>query len=72
MGRATSGVHGIDLDKGDAVIGMVVDRRDATLLVVSQNGFGKRSQLADYRVQKRGGKGMITVKTTDKTGRSWP
>jgi DNA gyrase subunit A len=68
MGRATGGVKGIELDGGDRVIGMVVIRRDATLLVVSQRGFGKRSELADYRVQKRGGKGIITFHNTEKTG----
>jgi DNA gyrase subunit A len=68
MGRATSGVRGIQLVDDDMVIGMVVIRRDATLLVVSENGLGKRSKLADYRVQKRGGKGIITVKHTEKTG----
>jgi DNA gyrase subunit A len=68
MGRATTGVRGIALAKDDAVIGMVVIRRDATLLVVSEKGLGKRSPLGDYRVQKRGGKGIITLKRTDKTG----
>jgi DNA gyrase subunit A len=68
MGRATTGVKGIELESGDAVIGMVVIRRDATLLVVSERGFGKRSELADYRVQRRGGKGIITFRKTDKTG----
>ena len=68
MGRVAGGVKGIELDKGDEVIGMVVIRRDATLLVVSEKGFGKRSELSDYRVQKRGGKGIITLKKTDKTG----
>ncbi len=67
MGRATGGVKGIELEK-DQVIGMVVIRRDATLLVVSEKGFGKRSELAEYRVQKRGGKGIITFNNTDKTG----
>jgi len=56
MGRATTGVKGIELEKGDEVIGMVVVRRDASILVVSEKGYGKRSELADYRVQKRGGK----------------
>jgi len=69
MGRATSGVKGIELDTDDAVIGMVIVRREATLLVVSEKGYGKRSELAEYRVQKRGGKGIITLKKTDKTGR---
>ncbi|MBM4185873.1 MAG: DNA gyrase subunit A [Gemmatimonadetes bacterium] len=68
MGRATTGVKGIELDAQDRLIGMVVIRRDATLLVVSDKGFGKRSELADYRVQKRGGKGIITFHNTDKTG----
>jgi DNA gyrase subunit A len=68
MGRATTGVKGVELDLGDAVIGMVVIRREACLLVVSENGYGKRSELGDYRVQKRGGKGIITLKVTEKTG----
>ncbi|HEU5050042.1 MAG TPA: DNA gyrase C-terminal beta-propeller domain-containing protein, partial [Gemmatimonadales bacterium] len=68
MGRATTGVKGIELSGDDRVIGMVVLRRDATLLVVSEKGYGKRSPLTEYRVQKRGGKGIITFKVTDKTG----
>ncbi len=68
MGRATGGVKGIDLAKGDAVIGMVVVRRDAKLLVISENGFGKQSEVSEYRVQTRGGKGIITMDKTAKTG----
>jgi DNA gyrase subunit A len=68
MGRDTTGVKGIELEQGDEVIGMVVIRREATLLVVTEHGLGKRSELADYRVQYRGGKGIITLKRTDKTG----
>jgi DNA gyrase subunit A len=68
MGRVAAGVKGVELEKDDHVIGMVVVRRDATLLVVSEKGYGKRSELADYRVQRRGGKGIITLKRTDKTG----
>ncbi|HEX7463785.1 MAG TPA: DNA gyrase subunit A, partial [Actinomycetota bacterium] len=68
MGRATTGVKGIELEPGDAVIGMVVVRREATLLAVAEHGLGKRSELADYRVQYRGGKGIITLRCTDKTG----
>jgi DNA gyrase subunit A len=68
MGRVATGVKGIELAEGDRVIGMVVIRRDATLLVVSEKGFGKRSELSDYRVQRRGGKGIITLRKTDKTG----
>ena len=69
MGRATGGVKGIELDKGDAVIGMVVVKERAELLVVSERGIGKRSVLGDYRVQKRGGKGIITMQQTEKTGK---
>ena len=61
-------MRGVQLEKDDRVIGMVVLRRDATLLVVSENGMGKRSKVADYRVQRRGGKGIITLKRTAKTG----
>jgi len=68
MGRATTGVKGIELEQGDALIGMVVVRRDSSLLVVTENGLGKRSELSEYRVQHRGGKGLITLKKTDKTG----
>jgi DNA gyrase subunit A len=68
MGRGTAGVRGIMLAKDDRVIGMVVVRREATLLVVAERGLGKRSPLGDYRVQKRGGKGIITLKRTGKTG----
>ncbi|HXJ85062.1 MAG TPA: DNA gyrase subunit A [Candidatus Methylomirabilis sp.] len=68
MGRATTGVRGIELEKDDAVIGMVIVKREATLLVVAEHGLGKRSELADYRIQHRGGKGIITLKRTEKTG----
>jgi DNA gyrase subunit A len=69
MGRATSGVKGIELARGDRVIGMVVVRERAELLVVSEKGIGKRSVLGDYRVQHRGGKGIITMQRTEKTGK---
>ncbi len=68
MGRATAGVRGIHLSSDDRVIGMVILRRDATLLVVTERGMGKRSALVDYRVQRRGGKGIITLKRSKKTG----
>jgi len=68
MGRATTGVRGITLEEGDRVVDMVVIRRDATLLVVTEKGLGKRSELGEYRVQRRGGKGIITLKHNDKTG----
>jgi DNA gyrase subunit A len=68
MGRDTTGVKGIELREDDVVKGMVVVKRDATLLVVTENGMGKRSPIDAYRVQKRGGKGIITLNRTDKTG----
>jgi DNA gyrase subunit A len=68
MGRDTTGVKGIELDGDDAVVGMVVVKREAALLCVSANGMGKRSAIDDYRVQRRGGKGIITVNRTDRTG----
>ncbi|HET7621117.1 MAG TPA: DNA gyrase subunit A [Gemmatimonadaceae bacterium] len=68
MGRDTTGVKGIELRPGDVVKGMVVVKRDATLLVVTGKGMGKRSPIDAYRVQKRGGKGIITLNRTDKTG----
>jgi DNA gyrase subunit A len=68
MGRDTTGVRGIDLRPDDGVVGMVVVKRDATLLVVTSKGMGKCSNIGEYRVQKRGGKGIITVNRTVKTG----
>lgn len=69
MGRGAGGVKGIDLEKGDVVVGMVELKREATILVVSESGYGKRSELKDYKVQHRGGSGLITLKATDKTGK---
>jgi len=70
MGRATEGVRGIDLAAEDEVVGMVVVHRDdATLLVVSEEGMGKRSEIGEYRLQGRGGKGVINLRTSEKTGR---
>jgi DNA gyrase subunit A len=68
MGRDTTGVKGIALRPGDALIGMVVIMRDAALLVVTEKGMGKCSPIDDYRVQRRGGKGIITVNRTGRTG----
>jgi DNA gyrase subunit A len=68
MGRDTTGVKGIELAKDDEVIGMVVVKREATLLVVTAKGMGKCTGIEEYRVQKRGGKGIITVHRTEKTG----
>jgi len=68
MGRDTTGVKGIELGPRDQLIGMVVIKREANLLVVTEKGMGKCSPIDEYRVQKRGGKGIITVHRTDKTG----
>ena len=71
IGRVSQGVIGIRLDEGDEVIGMesVIAGGKATLLAITENGFGKRTELDEYRVQIRGGKGVITYKITPKTGK---
>ncbi|HEX9611030.1 MAG TPA: DNA gyrase subunit A [Gemmatimonadales bacterium] len=68
MGRTATGVKGIELDKKDQVIDLVVVRRKSTLLALTEKGMGKRSELDEYRVQHRGGRGIITLKRADKTG----
>ena len=70
VGRSAQGVIGIRLDEGDQVIGMesIINGNNATLLAITENGFGKRTELEEYRVQNRGGKGVITYKITPKTG----
>ena len=72
MGRVSTGVRGMKLDDGDdEVVGMVVVNKPdvETIMVVSENGYGKRSQVEDYRVTNRGGKGVKTLNITEKTGR---
>ncbi len=69
MGRSAAGVKGISLSKGDYVIGMVVVKRNGTILVVTEKGYGKRSSISKYPVKHRGGKGIITLKTTPKVGK---
>ncbi len=71
IGRVSQGVIGIRLDDDDEVIGMesVIAGGKATLLAITENGFGKRTELDEYRVQIRGGKGVITYKITNKTGK---
>jgi len=70
IGRNTRGVRGISLRNDQEVVGMVViENGDRDILAISSKGFGKRSSLSDYRVQTRGGKGIITMKTTERTGR---
>ena len=70
MGRTARGVRGIMLGKDDCLIGMEVvnDATSATLVTVTENGYGKRTDLTEYRVQSRGGKGIITIKTSDRNG----
>ncbi len=68
MGRVTRGVRGIRLDEDDYLIGMAVERENATLLSVTEKGYGKRSQLSDYRMQTRGGKGIMNYNITERTG----
>lgn len=71
MGRTAAGVRGIRLDKGDEVIGMICveNNNEEHVLVVSENGYGKRSLLESYRITKRGGKGVKTINITEKTGK---
>jgi DNA gyrase subunit A len=69
MGRNAAGVRAIRLGKGDEVIGLVaVKRAGASILIVTDMGYGKRSELGDYRITRRGGKGVITMKSSDKNG----
>ena len=69
MGRSAAGVKGIELEKTDAVVACALVDKDSTLLVAGENGIGKRTDFEAYRLQSRGGKGIITMKTGDKTGR---
>ena len=71
MGRTAAGVRGIDLGKGDTVVGLGVvskDMKNPTLMVMSNHGYGKRTSIDEYKVQKRGGSGIMTANVTDKTG----
>jgi DNA gyrase subunit A len=68
MGRAAMGVRGVSLVGDDQVVGMEILRPGATILSVTQNGYGKRTPLEDYRVQKRGGMGIITIRTSARNG----
>ena len=68
MGRNAAGVKGIELEESDAVVACALVEQDATLLVAGENGIGKRTDFEEYRLQSRGGKGIITMKTGDKTG----
>jgi DNA gyrase subunit A len=68
MGRTARGVRGINLDEGDDVIGMDIPAQNTFMLTVSENGFGKCTPIDEYRVQSRGGKGTINLKTVEKVG----
>ena len=69
MGRTAQGVRGINLTDGDKVVGIaLVDKKKKYILTVTENGFGKRSKLSEYGITRRGGKGIITMKTGKKTG----
>jgi DNA gyrase subunit A len=69
MGRATRGVKGITLQGDDTVKGIVIVDKNATLLTVCENGFGKRTDYSEYTVQRRSGQGVINIKTTDRNGK---
>ncbi len=70
MGRTARGVRGISLAKGEEVVGMVmVDSDDSDVFALTENGYGKRTPVEDYRVQRRGGKGLITIKCTERNGK---
>lgn len=70
MGRTATGVRGIKLDKGDKVVSLeVIQNPEAQILTVTEKGYGKRTLVSEYRITGRGGKGVITIKTTGKNGR---
>jgi DNA gyrase subunit A len=69
MGRQAYGVKGITLEDGDEVVGADVVEKGATILTVTENGYGKRTEEAEYRTQGRGGKGIIDIKTTERNGK---
>ena len=69
MGRPARGVRAMDLDEGDYLVGMEVVEKDGLMLSISENGYGKRTPLEDYRLTARGGKGVINMKTTPRIGK---
>jgi DNA gyrase subunit A len=69
MGRAAAGVRGMSLGSGDEVVGMEILSPGATILTITEKGYGKRTPLDDYRLQRRGGQGVITIRTSDRNGK---
>jgi len=69
MGRVAAGVKGISLKRGDAVVGVEVLATNYSILAVTENGYGKRSSVDEYRLQKRGGKGIIAIKASERNGK---
>ncbi|MBI5178432.1 MAG: DNA gyrase subunit A [Nitrospinae bacterium] len=69
MGRRTAGVRGIELDEGDSVVGLEVITPDDVILTVTENGFGKRTPVSEYRLQSRGGKGVINIIASERNGK---
>jgi DNA gyrase subunit A len=68
MGRSAGGVRGMSLRAGDSVVGMEILSPGATILTVTERGYGKRTPLEDYRLQGRGGQGIITIRTSERNG----
>jgi DNA gyrase subunit A len=69
MGRPAYGVRAMDLEDGDYIVGAEVIEPQGLILTISENGFGKRTPIKDYRLTHRGGKGVVNMKTTNRTGR---
>ncbi|MFH1995086.1 MAG: DNA gyrase subunit A [Nitrospinota bacterium] len=69
MGRAARGVRGINLKKGDYLVGMEVIEKGSQILTVTENGYGKRTKISGYRIQKRGGSGIINIKVSERNGK---
>jgi DNA gyrase subunit A len=68
-GRTSQGVRGMRLVKGDCIVGMAVLSHGQTLFTLTENGYGKRTSVDEYPIQKRGGKGVITIKTSERNGK---
>jgi len=68
MGRLAAGVKGISLGEDDVVVGVAVLKSDDSILTVTENGYGKRTAVSEYKLQSRGGKGVFTIKTSERNG----